>query len=198
MGGGRASGSVLTAVLLLAGCGYGFATRPAYIPVTATTISGRAFENQSEQLGVEHALVAALEDVIRERGVLRVVYDAEGDLVLSGTIRRFSYTRPVASSGVDRAVIYASVMVLDVVLVRGSEGVEVWKGDNLVEVVDVPVAAGVVIPSSPTFQQGTLNPGNVTNLGDIQLAEDRLSREVLQGLVGTMARSIYSQMMEGF
>jgi hypothetical protein len=189
---------LLAAAPLLAACGYGFATRPEYIPAGARTISLRSFENQSEQIGVEHALAAALEDVIRERGVLRIVYGAEGDLVLSGTIRRFSYTRPVASSGVDRAVIYASVMVLDVVLARGGEGEVLWKGDNLIEVVDVPVAAGVVIPSSPTFQQGTLNAGNVTNLGDIQLAEDRLGREVLQGLVGTMARSIYSQMMEGF
>ena len=197
MGDGCIRSIVVAVALGIAGCGYGFTPRPDYLPSTAQTIEIHPFHNRSQQIGVEQALLAALEEVIRERGVLRVVDDA-GDLVLSGTIRRFSYTRPVASSGVDRAVIYATVMVLDVALEQAADGAVLWRGDNLVELVDVPVAAGVVIPSSPTFQQGTLNARNVSNLSDIQLAEDRLSREVLRELADTMARNIYSQMMEGF
>jgi hypothetical protein len=189
--------AIVGACGLAAGCGYGFSPRPAYIPPEAHTISVEHFENQTPRLGVELLLAAALEDVIRERGLLRVVSEGAADLVLTGTIRSFSLARPVATSDVDQAVIYAGTMVLNVALARGADGKALWRGDGLVEIVDVPVSAGVVIPSSPTFQQGTLNARNVSNLSDIQLAEDRLSREVLRGLVDNMAQSIYSQVLEG-
>lgn len=186
-------------VSLLAACGYGFGRRPAHIPSGATTISIGPFRNQTDSLGVELALVAALEDVIRERGVLRVITGkGGGDLVLKGTIRSFRFSTPVASNSVDRAVAYASVMTLDAELGARGQDQLLWRGDRLVEVRDVAVAAGVVIPSSPEFQRGALNARDVSNLSTIQLAEDRLSQDVLREIVEAMALNIYDQMMEGF
>lgn len=194
----RAGIAVLAFVTLLQlGCGYGFTQRAPHIPADARTISLETFDNHTDRIGVELALRAALEDVIRERGELRVSPDASGDLVLRGEIRSFQFTRPVASSSVDRAVIFASSMVVDARLGQRG-GATIWTGKRLVEVTDVAVAPGVVIPSSPQFQQGTLNARNVNDLSDIQLAEYRLSSEVLRELVDSMARNIYSQMMEGF
>jgi len=179
------------------GCGYGFPGRAAHIPAMARTISVHAFQNRTDRIGVEVALRTALEDVIRERGVLRVAAEGHGDLTLTGEIRAFRFTRPVASSRVDRGIIYATSIIVNARLGR-RDGSIAWRGDGLVELSDVAVAPGVVIPSSPRFQQGTLDARDVSELTDIQLAEYRLTGEVLRDLVDSMARSIYSQMMEGF
>ena len=184
---------------LLAGCGYGIAGRPAHIPKSAETISIRPFLNRSKTVGVELALAAALEDVIRERGFLRIVPNPAGDLFLSGKIRAFwSASQPVGFNTSDQAVIYTSTMVLDVRLGRRTDGKILWRGDGLVEASDTAVTAEVVIPSSPRFQQGSLNARDVSGLTSIQLAEDQLGRDVVRELVDAMARSIYSQMIEGF
>jgi hypothetical protein len=188
------------AVLSLVGmsaCGYGFTSRAAHIPDAARTIAVRPFQNRTDRIGIEVVLRTALEDVIRERGVLQVTSGGDGDLTLTGEIRAFRFTRPVASSRVDRGIIYATTIVVNARLGR-RDGSIAWRGDGLVELSDVAVAPGVVIPTSPRFQQGTLDARDVGELSDIQLAEYRLTGEVLRGLVDSMARSIYSEMMEGF
>jgi hypothetical protein len=179
------------------GCGYGFPSRAAHIPAAAHTISVQPFQNRTDRIGIEVILRSALEDVIRERGVLRVASEGHGDLTLTGEIRAFRFTRPVASSRVDRGIIYATSIIVNARLGR-RDGSTAWRADGLVELSDVAVAPGVVITTSPRFQQGTLNARDVSELSDIQLAEYRLTGEVLRDLVDSMARSIYSQMMEGF
>jgi len=192
-------GAALAVVVVTgaSGCGYGFPSRGAHIPAAARTIAVQPFQNRTDRIGVEVALRTALEDVIRERGALRVAAEGHGDLTLTGEIRAFRFTRPVASSRSDRGIIYATSIVVNARLGR-RDGSIAWRGDGLVELSDVAVTPGVVIPTSPRFQQGTLNARDVTELTDIQLAEYRLTGEVLRDLVDSMARSIYSQMMEGF
>jgi hypothetical protein len=190
---------VLLLIGLLVGCGYGFAGRPAHIPKRVETISIRPFLNKSKTVGVELALAAALEDVIRERGLLRIVPNPTGELFLAGKVRSFwTAAQPVGFSETDQAVIYTSSMVLDVRLGRRADGKILWRGDGLVELSDTAVTPEVVIPSSPRFQQGTLNARDVSGLTNIQLAEDQLGRDTVRELVDAMARSIYSQMIEGF
>jgi hypothetical protein len=193
----RVAALAVIALTAAGGCGYGFATRAAHVPATARTIAVQPFQNRTDRIGIEVVLRTALEDVIRERGVLRVTTKGQSDLTLTGEIRAFRFTRPVASSRVDRAIIYATSMIVNARLNR-RDGSLAWRGDGLVELSDVAVAPGVVIPTSPRFQQGTLNARDVSALTDIQLAEYRLTGEVLRDLVDSMARSIYSQMMEGF
>jgi hypothetical protein len=161
------------------------------------TISIQPFHNRTEQIGVELALATALADVVRERGVLQVVAGERGDLLLTGKVHSFA-SRAVAYSKVDEAVQYAVTMVLDASLRRRGGDKPLWVGRQLVESLDAGVTPGVVIPSSPRFQQGTLNARDLSGLTKIQLAEDQRSEEVLRQLVDEMARSIYSQMMEGF
>jgi len=191
--------SVAATLLSIAwGCGYGFAGWPAHLPIEAKTIRVERFTNDSEQPGVELVLEQALEEVIRERGLLEVVRGQSGALVLTGDIRVFtSASRPVAFSATDRAVIYSSSMVLDVWL-REREGEVLWARRGMIEVSDASVSPTTVVPSSPQFQQGSLNARDVTGLTNIQLAEDRLTQDVVRELVDQMARSIYSQMLEGF
>lgn len=182
---------------MLTACGYGFPGRPAHIPPQAKTISVRPFQNGTRQVGVEFALAAALERVVREHGELRVVRGDRGDLVLTGKLRDFRST-PVGFSEVDRAQQYEVTLVLDVDLRRRSDGSSLWSGRGLVERFDAAVTPGIVIASSPRFQQGTLNARDLSGLSSIQQAEDQRRQGVLRNLVVPMARSIYSQMMEGF
>jgi Lipopolysaccharide-assembly len=189
---------VLTALLgVLASCGYGFPRRPAHIPPDAQTISVLPFQNQTPQIGVEFALAKAIEQVVREHGVLRVVAGEQGDLLLTGKVRDFR-SRPVGFSEVDRAQQYEFSLTLDVTLRRGSDGRSLWAGRGLIERFDAAVTPDIVITSSPRFQQGTLNAPELSGLSNIQQAEDQRRQGVLNNLVDPMARSIYSQMMEGF
>lgn len=192
-----AAAPVVVALAGASGCGYGFPSRADHIPPAARTITVQPFQNRTDRIGIEVVLRTALEDVIRERGVLRVATEGHGDLTLTGEVRAFRFTRPVASSRVDRGIIYATSIIVNARLGR-RDGSIAWRADGLVELSDVAVAPGVVIPTSPRFQQGTLNARDVSELSDIQLAEYRLTGEVLRDLVDSMARSIYSQMMEGF
>jgi hypothetical protein len=182
---------------LLAGCGYGLPSRPTHIPSEARTISIQPFENRTRQVGVEYALVAALKQVVREHGVFRVVTGKQGDLLITGQVRNFR-TRPVGFSEVDRAQQYEVELVLDVKLKRRRDGKALWEGLGLVERFDAAVTPGIVIPSSPRFQQGTLNARDLSGLSSIQQAEDQRRQGVLRNLVDPMARSIYGQMMEAF
>ena len=180
-----------------AGCGYGFGHRPGHVPADARTISVRPFENSTLQIGVDVALTSALMDVIRERGTLRVVSGAQGDLLLRGRVRDFS-SRPVGFSEIDRAQQYETTMVLDIDLSRKKDGKVLWNGRGLTERLDAAVTPGIIIPSSPRFQQGALNARDLSGLTRVQQAEDQRSQEVLRARVDTMARSIYSQMRAGF
>jgi len=182
---------------LWAGCGYGLQSRPTHIPSDAKTINIQPFQNRTRQVGVEFALVSALKQVVREHGVFRVVTGKEGDLLLTGQVRNFR-TRPVGFSEVDRAQQYEVELVLDVKLRRRSDGKSLWEGQGLVERFDAAVTPGIVIPSSPRFQQGTLNARDLSGLSSIQQAEDQRRQGVLRNLVDPMARSIYGQMMEAF
>jgi len=188
---------VPTALLgVLTACGYGFPGRPAHVPPDAQTISVLPFQNRTPQIGVEFALAAAIKQVVREHGVLRVVAGEQGDLLLTGKVRDFRST-PIAVSGA-RAQAYEHTIVVDVNLRRRSNGKSLWSGVGLIEKFDAAFTAGIVIASSPRFQQGTLDARDLSGISSIQQAEDQRRQGVLRNLVDPMARSIYSQMMEGF
>src|SRR5262249_54708631 len=84
-------------LLTLTGCGYGFAGTGPNVPKTARTISIPLFNNRTREKGLDVQLQRAFEEEFRRRGLLTVVRDSDSDLVLSGTIRRFT-TVPVAFS----------------------------------------------------------------------------------------------------
>ena len=187
-------GGLILIAVLAAGCGYGL-TSAGNVPAEAHTISVRGFDNRTREYGLEVRLRQAVEDEFRRRGPLRVVPD-DGDLVLSGTIRRFA-TVPVAFSAVDEAVQYQGVMQVGVRLTERTSGRVVYEARNLQASQDFGAVRGVVITSSPHFQQGTINARDLPNLTNVQLGEagrHQSQRELLD----LLAKDIYSQTMEGF
>lgn len=182
------------ALLLLAACGYRL-SGTANVPETARTIRIRVFRNHTRENGLDVRLHRAVEDEFRRHGHLKVV-DGDGDLELSGDIRRFS-SIPVAFSATDEAVQYQGIMHLAMRLVDRRSGQVLYETKLLQETQDFGVVSGVVITSSPHFQRGTIDARDLSNLTNVQIGEAR-RHEASRDLIDQAARDVYLQSMEGF
>ncbi|HZP40145.1 MAG TPA: LptE family protein [Candidatus Binatia bacterium] len=188
---------VLAALTLVvaAGCGYHLAGRGA-VPETARTIEIRSFENRTPATGIDVQLHNAVEDEFRRHGLLRVVEEGEGDVALTATVTGFE-AYPVTASGLDEPLQYLVVIRARFALTERETGKTLYENRTLSEQVDFASVSGVVIPSSPHFQRGTMNVRDLIDLTNAQLGDTR-RREATGDLVKSLARDIYSQTMEGF
>lgn len=185
---------VAAIALAVASCGYHLAGHPTTVPTTARTISIRRFSNPTRAYGLEHTLQRKVEEEFRRRGTLRVV-DENGDVVLSGAVRRVA-TVPVAFNTTDEAVQYQSLIQVSIKLTERG-GRVLYQNAALQEVQDFGAVSGVVIASSPHFQRGTVNARDLATLTNVQLGESRRD-DALDEVLEQLAQSIYVNAMEGF
>jgi hypothetical protein len=188
--------AALLAVLLLAACGYHLAGTGTTVPEGARTIRIERFTNHTREAGLDVHLHRAVEDEFRRQGTLRVVTEGDADVVLSGTIRRFTSV-PVAFSATDEAVQYQGIMQVSLRLTERESGHVLFENKLLQESQDFGAVSGVVISSSPHFQRGTINARDLPDLTNVQIGEAR-RREAQGDLIELLARDIYLQTMEGF
>jgi hypothetical protein len=188
--------TALLAALALTGCGYHLAGTGTTVPEGARTIRLELFTNHTRETGLEVRLHRAVEDEFRRQGTLRVVTEGDADLVLSGTIRRFT-SIPVAFSATDEAVQYQGIMQVSLRLTERESGHVLFENKLLQESQDFGAVSGVIVSSSPHFQRGTINARDLPDLTNVQIGEAR--RHEAQGdLIELLARDIYLQAMEGF
>lgn len=186
----------VAAAALAGGCGYhvtGSGTN--MVPKGADSISIKLFRNRTRERGLEVSLHRVLEEEFRRRGPLEVVRD-NGDLVLSGTIRRFSST-PVAFGATDEAVQFRGLLQLSMKLTERSTGKVLYENALVQESLDFGAVSGVVVTTSPRFQRGTIDARDLINFTNVQIGETR-RREALVELLDIVARDVYLQAMEGF
>ena len=188
--------AALLAVLALAACGYHLSGTGTTVPESARTIRIELFANHTRETGLEVRLHRAVEDEFRRQGTLRVVSEGDADLVLSGTIRRFTSV-PVAFSATDEAVQYQGIMQVSLRLTERESGHLLFENKLLQESQDFGAESGVVVSSSPHFQRGTINARDLPDLPNVQFGEAR-RREAQNDLIELLARDIYLQAMEGF
>ncbi len=188
--------AALLAVLVLAACGYHLAGTGTTVPDGARTIRIERFTNHTREAGLDVHLNRAVEDEFRRQGTLRVVTEGDADVVLSGTIRRFT-SIPVAFSATDEAVQYQGIMQVSLRLTERESGHVLFENKLLQESQDFGAVSGVVISSSPHFQRGTINARDLPDLTNVQIGEAR-RREAQGDLIELLARDIYLQTMEGF
>jgi hypothetical protein len=188
--------AALLAVLVLVACGYHLAGTGTTVPEGARTIRIERFTNHTREAGLDVHLHRAVEDEFRRQGTLRVVTEGDADVVLSGTIRRFTST-PVAFSATDEAVQYQGIMQVSLRLTERESGHVLFENKLLQESQDFGAVSGVVIGSSPHFQRGTINARDLPDLTNVQIGEAR-RREAQGDLIELLARDIYLQTMEGF
>lgn len=186
----------LLGVALFASCGYRLAGTGAELPAGARTVSISLFRNNTREHGLEIALRRAIEEEFRRRGPLDVVGESGGDLVVSGTIRRFQST-PVAFTGTSEAVQFQGIVQISFRLVERATGKVVYENQLLQESLDFGAVSDVVVTSSPRFQRNTIDARDLVQMTNVQIGEAR-RRETLGELVDLLARDVYLQSMEGF
>ena len=188
--------ALIVVALGLGGCGYHFAGTGVGIPATAHTVSVAVFANHTREHGLEVSLRRAIEEEFRRRSSLDVVADPGGDLVVSGTIRRFQ-TTPVAFISTSEAVQFQGIVQISFRLVERASGRVIYENKLLQESLDFGATSDVVVSTSPRFQRGTIDPRDLSQMTNVQLGEAR-RRESLVELVDLLARDVYLQSMEGF
>jgi hypothetical protein len=182
--------------LALAGCGYRLAGTGTNVPATARTISIDLFKNGSREKGLEVDLQRAIEEEFRRRGQLVVVDEGEGDLVLSGAIRRF-WSIPVAFSATLEAVEFQSNLLVSLRLTERATGRVLYENRALQETTDFGALTGTVVTASPRFQDDPINARDIATFTNVQIGESR-RRVALQDLVVQAARDVYLYTVEAF
>ena len=165
------------------------------MPATARTISIPLFANHTREKGIDVEFQRALEEEFRRRGLLTVVRDSNGDLTLSGSIRRF-VTTPVAYSATGEAIEYQGYLEVSLKLTDRS-GHVLYNNDDLSETLDFGSVTGIVVTASPHFQEGTIDARDLVNMTNVQISEVRRQTS-LQELVNQMASDVYLQAVEAF
>lgn len=183
--------------MLLAGCGYGFNAGGRTFAPELRTIGVEALANDTREAGLEKRVALAIEREFAMRGPFRIAATpAEGDLVLSGTLRQ-AVDRPVAFNSKDEVLTYQTLLLLDLELRRRDSGVLLWQAKGLRETGDFETVASVIVTTSSDFRSSTLNAEDLGAFTDIQLAESR-RRETQERLLRSLAHDVYDQIMEDF
>jgi hypothetical protein len=188
--------AALAIAALALGCGYRLAGTGPYVPPAARTISIELFTNRTRERGLEVALQRAIAEEFRRRGALEVVPNGQGDLVLTGTIRRLT-SIPIATSATGEALEFQGYLLVNVKLTERTTGRVIFHNRDLAETTDFGAVSGVVVAASPRFQEDTINARDLALLTNVQIGEAR-RRTALEELLEQVARSVHLQAVEAF
>jgi Lipopolysaccharide-assembly len=184
------------AALMIAGCGYHFASSGSGLPQDAKTIYVARFSNSSRFTGINDQFMRYMKDEVADHKRLMLVDDpSQADLMLSGQIVRVD-TMPVGFNGVNEPTIYQQFMVVRAQLVNHRTSQVVWS-DLLNSIEQFPVVSSAVVTTSPQFLQQNLRSQDIANLPDIQVAQTQQATSTGQ-MMTAMAQKIYASMSEGF
>jgi outer membrane lipopolysaccharide assembly protein LptE/RlpB len=188
--------AMLSAVLLVAGCGYHFASGGSGLPQDAKTIYVSRFSNTSRFTGYNDQFMRYMKDQIAEHKRLQIVdAPSQADLVLSGQILRVD-TAPVGFNGVSEVSIYQQYMVVRAQLQDRHTDKVLWA--NVLSSVDqFPTVSSTVVTTSPEFLQQNLRSQDIANLPNIQVAQTQQAASSTS-MMTKMAQNIYSAMSSGF
>ena len=124
----RRSGLCSVALLLTAGCVYGFAG--GGLPAHVKTIAVIPFENETTSSEIQRELVDAFRAGLCDRLGVREAPESRANAIVRGTIQRYEVDIPVAYSADNRATTTALRMlqiVVDLELVDQVTGETLWE-----------------------------------------------------------------------
>lgn len=127
------SGLCSVALLLAAGCVYGFSG--GGLPAHVKTIAVIPFENETTSSEIQRELVDALRTELRDRLGVREAPESRANAIIRGTIQRYEVDIPVAYSADNRATTTALRMlqiVVDLELVDQVTGETLWERKGFV------------------------------------------------------------------
>lgn len=182
----------------LADCGYNFPGEGRTLPGGATSIYVAKFDNRTRDAGLENFLLESLQAEIARRGQFALQQErSDAQVVLEGTILSLE-KRPVAFSNTDEALQYQTFITVSAFLKNTQTGNVLWRISALREGDTFGAVANTVVTDSPDFLTGsTLNPGDLSQLSDVQVSEAQ-EREALDRVLENTSRDLYNAMVENF
>jgi outer membrane lipopolysaccharide assembly protein LptE/RlpB len=174
-------------------CGYHF-SGAANLPQGIQKVSFSEVTNQTLEVGAEKELQWALEREFRTHGGITVADNGEG--VVNVTLQRLDL-HPLSFDSKDQVLEYELVLQLGVRLTHRDTGQTLWQVDNIQVTEDYAAIPQVVVTTSPSFLQETLNPGDLPGLTDVQFSETQ-RRLATTRLFETAAREVYFRLGENF
>ena len=183
--------------VLLAGCGYHFASSGQALPSGAKTIYVEKFSNKTRFTGLNDQLMRYVKDEIALHDRLQVVDSpSSADLILTGAINSAD-TTPSSFNSALEPTIYNQSMMVSAQLKDTRDNKIVWQTRGVSGLQHAPVVAQSVTTTTPSFLKQNLRGGDYAQMQDIQVADTQNS--YYQGaLMQQIAQTLYSQMAEGF
>ena len=181
-----------------AGCGYHFsAADTSALPSNATTIYVAHFDNRTRINGINEQLLLDIKQEISDHKRLVLVDNpAAADLTLSGDITQDNML-PTTFNSVAEPTQYTETLAVDAVLRDNKSNKVIWQTSRMTDTAQYSTVAQAVIPTSPSFLQGTLRGKDIQPMTDIQVAQTQQYRTQDQ-MLRRVARSVYSSMVQGF
>ena len=184
---------IVVCVCLWSACGYQFAgTTP--LPQGIQSVSFAEFSNHTLETGVEKELQWAIEREFRTRQNIRVTDTGEG--VISAQLQTLEL-RPFSFDRLDQVLEYEIVLGLDIQLTDRGSGKVLWQADNLRVTEYYSAIPQVLVTTSPEFLQGTIDPGDLPGLTDVQFS-DTQRRLAIGRLFVEAAREVSFRMGDNF
>jgi len=160
----------LTFCLVLAGCGYRLQGRISPLG-EGQTLAVPVFQNESSEFRIEQRLTEAVRRELIRGTRYRVVPDAGGDVVLTGTVLDVT-TAPTVFTDQGRAIVYTMAVVLAARMVSRADGAVLFEGDRL------------------TFRQSfEVSNDSAEFVPEDAAAIDRLAREFASSLTASLVQA---------
>jgi Lipopolysaccharide-assembly len=189
--------AALLAALLVAGCGYHFASSGSSLPPDAQTIYVKHFDNHTRVTGINDQFMRFLKDEIARHHRLRLVDNpGDADLELSGAVLTV-IALPSAYNSVLEPTIYNQSITVSAQLKDLHTNKVIWSARSIGNAQHAPVVAQALVPSTPTFLQGNLRGADIAQMPDIQVAQTQTDAAENQSMA-QIAKNLYAFMSEGF
>ena len=187
--------SILIAVCacLWSACGYHFSGATS-LPQGIQSVSFAEFSNHTLETGVEKELQWAIEREFRRHRNIRITDIGEG--VVSVQLQRLDL-RPFSFDRRAQVLEYEMVLALDIQLTDRGSGKVLWQANDLRVTEYYSAIPQVLVTTSPEFLQGTLDPGDLPGLTDVQFSETQ-RRLTITRLFAAAAREVYFRLGDNF
>ena len=178
---------------LWSACGYHFSGVTS-LPQGIQSVSFAEFSNHTLETGVEKELQWAIEREFRRHRNIRITDIGEG--VVSVQLQRLDL-RPFSFDRRAQVLEYEMVLALDIQLTDRGSGKVLWQANDLQVTEYYSAIPQVLVTTSPEFLQGTLDPGDLPGLTDVQFSETQ-RRLTVTRLFAAAAREVYFRLGDNF
>ena len=178
--------------ILLSGCGYTFSGAGTVLPPDVRKIAIPLAENRTVESGLGRLITDALREEFEKYGAVQVVEsEKEADAVLNVTIERVTRESATVTSNSQSDLQLDATVQMSATLEKRN-GTVLWSQSDFTVSKPVGTTAGSVVTSSPFFQGGAFDAGDLNGQSSREVARGQ-EQSVFEEISGEIAREIYDQ-----